>query len=353
LIPGEKRQMAVTLIHDAVDAGARRHKACGVLYISVRTLQRWEEEDGLEDRRKYVERIPANKLTVQEREQILAVCNEEAYRSLPPSQIVPALADEGRYIASESSFYRVLREADQMHCRGKANVPRNIAKPQGYKAVAPNQVWSWDITYLAASVVGMFFRLYLVMDVYSRKIVGWEIHESELAEHASVLIRKTCLAEGIAGKELVLHSDNGSPMKGATMLATLQRLGVVPSFSRPSVSDDNPYSEALFRTLKYTPAYPSKRFDSLDEARAWVHRFVQWYNLEHHHSALKFVTPAQRHNGEEEGILEQRRQVYELARKQHPERWSGNTRNWDANGEVWLNPPKELRAEDQQILKAA
>lgn len=345
--------MAVTWIGEAVDAGARRYKACAVLHLSVRTLQRWEEENGLEDKRKDVKRTPGNKLTGQEREQILVLCNEEKYRSLPPSQMVPMLADEGYYLASESSFYRVLRDADQANRRGRANAPRKVSRPKGYKATAPNQVWSWDITYLGASIVGMFFRLYLVMDVYSRKIVGWEVHESELAAHASVLIRKACLAEGIAGKDLVLHADNGSPMKGASMLATLQRLGVIPSFSRPSVSDDNPYSEALFRTLKYTPAYPSKPFDSLDEARAWVHRFVQWYNVEHHHSALKFVTPAERHNGKEEVILKQRRQVYELAKKQHPERWSGNTRNWDATGEVWLNPPKELRAEDQQIRKAA
>jgi len=307
----------------------------------------------LEDKRKLVRRTPANKLSEEERERILAVCHKEKYRSLPPSQIVPMLADDGCYIASESSFYRVLRDADEINRRGKANAPRKVAKPKGYKATAPNQVWSWDITYLAASIVGMFFRLYLIMDVYSRKIVGWEVHESELAEHASVLIQKTCLTEGIAGKDIVLHSDNGSPMKGATMLATLQRLGVIPSFSRPSVSDDNPYSEALFRTLKYTPAYPPKRFDSLDEVRAWVHLFVQWYNFEHHHSALKFVTPAERHSGKEKAILDHRRQVYELAMKQHPERWSGNIRNWDATGEVWLNPPKELRAEDQQILKAA
>jgi len=345
--------MAVTWIQEAVDAGARRYKACAVLYISVRTLERWRKENGLEDKRKQVARMPANKLTGVERERILAVCNEEEYRSLPPSQIVPMLADNGCYIASESSFYRVLRDADEVNRRGKVNAPRKVAKPVGYKATAPNQVWSWDITYLAASIAGMFFRLYLIMDVYSRKIVGWEVHESELAEHASVLIHKACLAEGVAGKTLVLHSDNGSPMKGATMLATLQRLGVIPSFSRPSVSDDNPYSEALFRTLKYTPAYPSKRFNSLDEARAWVHRFVQWYNFEHHHSALKFVTPAERHNGEEESILAQRMNIYELAKEQHPERWSGNTRNWDATGEVWLNPPKELRAEDQQIRKAA
>ena len=189
-------------------------------------------------------------------QQILAICNQPEHASLPPSQIVPRLADQGRYLASEASFYRVLREADQLHHRGKAQAPRTLSKPTGHKASGPNQVWSWDITYLATTVAGLFYRLYLVMDIYSRKIVGWEVHEREAAEHAAVLIRKAVLAEGITDQGLVLHSDNGSPMKGATMLATLQRLGVVPSFSRPSVSNDNPYSESLFGTLKYTPAFP-------------------------------------------------------------------------------------------------
>ena len=146
------------------------------------------------------------------------------------------------------------------------------------------------------------------------------------------------MAEGITEDGLVLHSDNGSPMKGATMLATLQRLGVVPSFSRPSVSNDNSYSESLFGTMKYAPTYPAKPFASLTEAREWVHRFVTWYNEQHRHSAIQFVTPGQRHRGEDAEILTARKAVYEQARQRHPERWSGDTRNWDPVGQVWLNP---------------
>lgn len=351
--------MAIDLIEETVSAGASRFKACEVLEIDVRTLQRWKkalaEEKHLEDRRKVAaaKRLPANKLSDEERQEILAVCNQPAFQSLPPSQIVPRLADNGEYIASESSFYRVLREADQVNRRGRAQAPRKVAKPKGYQATGPNQVWSWDITFLASSIRGAFYRLYLVEDIFSRKIVGWEVHEDESADHASVLIRKACLAEGVHQDGLVLHSDNGGPMKGATMLATLQKLGVVPSFSRPSVSDDNPYSESLFRTLKYTPAYPSKPFESIEAARQWVHRFVQWYNNEHRHSAIRYVTPTQRHDGTEHGLLKQRETVYEAARRRNPARWSGKTRNWNPATEVWLNPPKENHADKGQNLKAA
>ena len=220
-----------------------------------------------------------------------------------------------------------------------------MSKPQGFKAEGPNQTWSWDITYLAAAIRGIFYRLYMVEDIFSRKIVGWEVYEEETAERASQLIRKACLAEGVHEAGLVLHSDNGGPMKGATMLATLQRLGVVPSFSRPSVSDDNPYSESLFRTLKYTPVYPSKPFESLSAAREWVHQFVQWYNEEHRHSAIRYVTPGQRHRGEDAAILADRKRLYEAAKQANPERWSGDTRNWTPINEVWLNPPPDLQSE--------
>ena len=354
MISTPDRRKAVTLIEEAVHAGARVHKACEVLGLSHRSYQRWTEEDELKaDGRPDAKRPePANKLTPEERQQILAICNEEAYQSLPPSQIVPALADQGIYLASESSFYRILKDADQLHHRGKAQAPRNISKPRACKATAPNQVWSWDITFLATTITGLFFRLYLVMDIYSRKIVGWEIHENESAEHASVLIHKACLAEGISGQGLVLHSDNGSPMKGATMLATLQRLGVVPSFSRPSVSNDNPYSESLFGTMKYTPAFPSKPFESLDAAREWVYDFVRWYNEQHRHSAIQFVTPAQRHSAEEHSILENRKAVYETAKQRNPQRWSRETRNWTPVTEVWLNPENQV-AEAPEIRAEA
>ena len=337
------RRRAVELIEEAVDAGAPKQKACDELEISLRTYRRWTQDGGVKaDGRPDADRpAPANKLRPEERQQILETCNEEAYRSLPPSQIVPALADRDTYIASESSFYRVLKEADQLHRRGRAQAPRRVAKPEAYKATGPNQVWSWDITFLATTITGMFYRLYLVMDIYSRKIVGWEIHENETADQASLLIRKACLAEGISERGLVLHSDNGSPMKGATMLATLQRLGVVPSFSRPSVSNDNPYSESLFGTMKYTPAFPSKPFESLDAAREWVYDFVHWYNDKHRHSGIQFVTPAQRHSGVERSILENRETVYQAAKQRNPERWSRETRNWMPVGEVWLNPENQ------------
>ncbi len=354
----ETCKLVIDLVREAVEAGARREQACQVLDLPARTLRRWEQrwrEARLGDQRQAaaVRRVPANKLTQEERTHIREVCNQPEYKSLPPTQIVPRLADVGCYIASESSFYRVLRDAEQVNRRGRAEVPRTVAKPKGYQARGPNQVWSWDITYLAASIRGVFYRLYLAEDIFSRKIVGWEIHENETAEHASVLIRKACLAEGIHADGLVLHADNGSPMKGATMLATLQKLGIVPSFSRPSVSDDNPYSESLFRTLKYTPAYPAKPFVSIETARQWVHRFVQWYNGEHRHSAIRYVTPNQRHEGLDTALLCARKGVYEEAKRQNPARWSGDTRNWEPVSDVWLNPPKESQTQPSCEAEAA
>ena len=349
------RRRAVELIEEAVEAGAPKKKACGALEISSRTYRRWTQYGRIKaDGRPDAERPePANKLKPEERQQILTTCNKAEYQSLPPSQIVPALADKATYIASESSFYRVLKEADQLHHRGKVQAPRKVAKPKAHKAAGPNEVWSWDITFLATTITGLFYRLYLVMDIYSRKIVGWEIHENETAENASLLIRKACLAEGVNEKGLVLHSDNGSPMKGATMLATLQRLGVVPSFSRPSVSNDNPYSESLFGTMKYTPAFPSKPFESLEAARDWVYSFVRWYNEEHRHSGIQFVTPAQRHRGDERSILANRSAVYQAAKQRNPERWSRGTRNWAPVGAVWLNPENEGAEGDRIKHEAA
>ena len=336
-----------TCIDEACAAGARLCAACRVVGISPRTLQRWRAPGEVKaDGRKTAgqQRAPANRLSEAERQRILAVANEPEFAAMPPSQIVPILADQGRYIASESSFYRVLREANQLAHRGKARPPRRY-RPTPLQANAANQLWSWDITYLATTVKGMFFYLYLIMDVYSRKIVGWEVYDTESAEHAASVFRKAHLREGVGTDSLVLHSDNGSPMKGATMLATLQRLGVMPSFSRPAVSNDNPYSESLFKTLKYHPGFPDKPFDNLQQAREWVAGFQHWYNDVHRHSALKFVTPSQRHRGEDVSILEKRNTLYEAARTQRPERWSGSTRNWVHEGIVFLNPNKSTEKE--------
>jgi len=188
------------------------------------------------------------------------------------------------------------------------------------------------------------------MDVWSRRIVGWRTAEGDSAEIASELITGACREGNVDPRGLVLHSDNGKPMRASTMIATLQWLGVIPSFSRPHVSDDNPYSEALFRTLKHTPAYPRMPFDGIASAEQWVQRFVAWYNFEHRHSAIRYVTPGERHCGRENVILERRHTLYQRARNANPERWSRKTRNWQPAGPVVLNPQRAALIEPARQL---
>jgi putative transposase len=331
--------MILRLIDEAVADGARLRPACEVLGLSVRTVERWRKQDGGDDRRYGPKSPPPNKLLPAEQRQILNVVNSPKFRDLSPNQIVPRLADEGTYLGSEATFYRLLREHQQLAHRQPSR-PSSSWRPREHVATAPCQVWSWDITYLNSPVRGIFFYLYMIEDIWSRKIVGWQLHPDQSAEHAACLFCETCEELGIDPQGIVFHADNGGPMKGSTMLATLQRLGVVPSFSRPRVCDDNPYSEALFRTMKYRPEYPYRPFASLEEARAWVAGFVAWYNTEHLHSAIRFLTPDVRHFGRQEAILENRKAVYEQARSRHPERWAGATRNWTPVGAVQLNPER-------------
>ena len=287
-----------------------------------------------DDRRAGPKSEPPNKLTKREKERILSVANSPEFRDLPPSQIVPKLADRGKYVCSESSMYRVLREAKQLAHRGKAKEPQERRPVERY-ATRPNSIWSWDITYLRGPVRGTFFFLYMVVDIWSRKIVGFEVHDRECNSLAAALIEKAARREGVRLDQLTLHSDNGGPMRGSTMLATLHRLGIVPSFTRPHVCDDNPFSEALFRTLKYRPWYPSAPFGSLDEARRWVADFVRWYHFEHLHSGIAFIRPVDRHDRSDTAILERRKAVYEAAKRRHPERWGSRaTRNWEAPQKV-------------------
>ncbi len=340
MISTPDRQAAVTLIEEAVESGARRQQACVELGLTVRTLQRWMKGGALRsDGRPTARRpVPANKLSEAERTQVLKVVNAPRFASLPPTQIVPKLADEGTYLASESSFYRILRQADQLKHGGQSKAPDCRPVPRQC-AKAPNELWSWDISYLPGPVQGIYFFLYLVLDVYSRKIIAHEVHELECSGLAARLIEQACARERITDL-LVLHQDNGSPMKASTFVAKLDQLGIRRSYSRPGVSDDNAYSESLFRTCKYRPEYPGA-FKTIEEARAWMLRFVRWYNEEHKHRSLKFVSPAERHRGDDAVIFQRRITVYEQARSKHPERWSGNIRNWSLPNEVWLNRPAQ------------
>ena len=333
------REEIKELINEAC-LSARQSLACEVIGISCKTFQRWSIEDNCQDKRINHGMAPTNKLSDIEVQRVISVSNEPEYSDLPPGQIVPKLADKGLYIASESTFHRILKANKQLKHRNKSKPSKKRYKPRALVATKPNQIYTWDITYLPTSIKGVFFYLYLVLDVYSRKIVGWQVHHQELSELAADLMTDICRREKVSPGQVILHSDNGSPMKGATMLATLQELGVVPSFSRPLVSNDNPYSESLFRTLKYRPSYPDKAFADIESARQWVADFSVWYNDDHLHSGIKYVTPNQRHKGEDVEILIKRKKVYSQAKVLNPQRWSREIRNWDYIDKVHLNPEK-------------
>lgn len=363
MIPLEDRQELALQIDLAHAAGARLELACEVAGIDVRTLQRWKAGDGLAagDHRPDAPRpAPAHALSAAERAEVLRVANEPRFAQLPPARIVPALADEGRYLASESTFHRLLREHGQNAHRGRAKAPRKTRPPTTHVASGPRQVWCWDLTYLPAQVAGRWFFLYLILDLYSRKIIGWEVHDNDDGDHAARLAQRTALAEGIASlcDKPVLHGDNGATVKATTVLAMLNWLGIEPSYSRPRVSDDNPFVEALFRTAKYRPEFPARGFETLDDARRWAADFVHWYNVEHLHSAIRYVSPAARHEGRDHPILARRHAVYLQARQRNPARWSRHTRNWSPIGAVTLNPERDsvvsaaVKGKDTQSLAA-
>lgn len=355
----EDRRMKVRNIEVAQRAGARLDAACKVAGITLRTLQRWKREEGLvrgDLRPTTLRPRPGHALNEAERCAVLQVANEARFADLPPARIVPMLADEGVYLASESTFHRLLREAGQATHRGRAKAPVASRPPSTHIATAPRQVWCWDMTYLPATVTGRWFHLYLILDLYSRKIVGWEVHETDASEHAAHLVRRTALAEGIAAlaDKPVLHGDNGATLKATTVLAMLHWLGIKPSYSRPRVSDDNAYAEALFRTAKYRPEFPVRGFEDLEAARSWASGFVHWYNVEHRHSGIRYVSPAQRHAGEDHAILAARHALYASARARHPARWTGHTRDWSPITAVTLNPEREtvVAIENKQQMAA-
>jgi putative transposase len=357
MIPLLQRQTLLGLITTACKSGARLAQACALIGLSLRTIQRWRHPDGQDgdcrtsDKRR--SGVAPNKLSEAERQAALDLLNSEEFKDLPPSQIVPRLADQGRYVASESTLYRLLRDAGQLAHRRLERVAQKRSKPRALVARAPDQIYCWDISYLPTEVRGIHFYLYLFVDLFSRKIVGWQVYACESAERASQLLQDICERQGIAPNQLTVHSDNGSPMKGETMLATMQRLGVAASRSRPAVSNDNPYSEALFRTLKYRPQLPVKPFSDLLQARRWVTELVHWYNHEHRHSAISFVTPAQRHAQLDCTLLDGRSNVYATARQAHPNRWSGQTRNWERKESVHLNPDKPEQKKQPVTQQAA
>ena len=356
MISLEDRQHTAIIINEAIEAGCGVAKACIEAGIDRRTFRRWTAAgvaDVISDARPEASRPePANRLTGEERERVLESCHELRFADTPPSQIVPILADEGVYLGSESTYYRVLHEANEQHERGRAR-RRSTKVVSTHCSTGPNQLWCWDVTFLASPVRGIFYYLYIIMDVWSRKIVGYEVYEPETGELAAELFARTVLGEGCRGQGVVVHADNGAPQRSSTLRVKLDELGLRTSYSRPRVSNDNAHAESVFRTTKYRHDFPQDGFKSIEDARAWVLKFTRWYNTEHRHSAISFVTPSQRHEGRDVEVLAKRKRVYTQAKERSPTRWSGETRNWDRVEKVWLNPEKEDSIVSEKLKEVA
>lgn len=346
---------AIEVVQSTVAQGVSKTAACGVLGVSPKTLKRWESRKDLEDSRKGPNTPPVNQLTAAENEQLLELATLPEYRNLTPEQIVPKAIDDGRgLIASARTMRRRLKDR-KMGARRDRTKPPTRRRPKEHQATGPMEVLCWDITHLKNSTVkGSFFYLYMFIDVWSRKIVAAEVHAEQHNVLAANLLAGLAREHQVVPNTTVLHSDNGSPMKGATMLATLDALGITKSFSRAQVSDDNPYIEALFRHLKYAPQYPSKGFATIELAREWVKNFVHWYNNFHLHSSIEYITPEQRHTGEDAEILRRRNEVYQAAKQRHPERWiQGRAHHWSAPDTVILNPERTVTLQPKSQQSAA
>ncbi len=337
LITQEERKKAICLIEEAKTEGARISKACECLEISVRTFKRWKSGRIIDQRKGSDKSIP-KKLTSEERQAIIDACCSREYQDLTPYEIQVILLDAKVYLGSVSTFYRVLRSENMVHFRGNTRKGTKKHRPPERVATGPNQVWAWDITYLKTSVAGMYFYLYTIIDVWSRKIVGWSIENSENYEHSERLFKRVMKSHEL--KKVFLHSDNGNPMKAGTMLMTLYKLGIIPSFSRPRVSNDNAYIESFFKTLKYMKSYP-KYFETIIDAQYWVADFLDWYNDRHLHSSIAYVTPNQKQSGEAESIIAARNEVKRIAYEAKRIRWSSKMAEIISPQTVLLNPSLE------------
>jgi putative transposase len=278
-------------------------------------------------------------LSPQEQQQVREVLDSPRFRDASPREVYAVLLDEQIYLCHWRTMYRILAQSGEVHERRNQLQHPTYVKPI-LVATQPRQLWSWDITKLLGPAKWTYYYLYVILDVYSRYAVGWMVAEAESANLAHQLIAETCAKEGIAPGQLALHADRGSSMRSKSVALLLADLGVLESHSRPRVSNDNPYSEAQFKTLKYRPDYPD-RFGSLVDAQGWARDLFHWYNTEHHHTGLGLLTPAMVHHGQAPAVLEARRQVLQVAYAAHPERFvRGLPTVPELPAEVWINRPQ-------------
>jgi putative transposase len=314
--------------------------ACDVLGVPRSTLYRSRRPGGLGKPRVTARPGPSRALSGAERAEVRAVLNSERFQDCAPREVYATLLDEGAYRCGWRTMYRILSEQGELRERRNQLRHPAYARPE-LLATGPNQLWSWDITKLRGPVKWSYYYLYVILDVYSRYVVGWMIAERESAELAQELIAESCAKQGIQPGQLTVHADHGSAMTAKAVALLMSDLGVNKTHSRPHVSNDNPYSESQFKTLKYGPTYPG-RFGSLVDARGWAQAFFAWYNHEHHHSGLELLTPADVHYGRAEILLAQRQAVLQRAYAEHPERFVNGVPTVSAPPvAVWINPPKD------------
>lgn len=313
--------------------------ACELFEVSRASFYRFEKPGQPKPSRSK----PPRALSDEERQKVLEICYSERFIDRAPAEIYATLLDEGEYICSPRTMYRIINDAHEIKERRNQARHPVYSKPE-LCAKQPNQVWSWDITDLKGPCKGKRFKLYVTMDLYSRAAVGWTVQEREDENIAKEFHRQTFLQQGIEPYELTLHSDRGAAMISKTVGALLSDLHVSKSHSRPRVSNDNPYSESLFKTMKYGPKFP-ERFGSIEDARSFCRVFFDWYNKRHRHSGIGMLTPASVHEGRTEEILIARQKVLEMAHKLHPERFSrGCPKPFKLPEPAWINPPKKEKA---------
>lgn len=319
-------------------------RACAVFGVNERSYHhRRQRDDGRLRVRPAAEPKPRAPhpaaLSFSEKQQIIAALCESRFVDLAPAQVYSTLLDEGIYLCSERQMYRVLAERGLVRERRRGGHQRaGIYGVPRLEAAAPNQVWTWDITALRGPTKGVKYFLYTIIDIFSRAVVGWGVHDVESAKHARRLIRETCRRHDVDRDQLVIHADRGSPMIAGTVAELLNELGVAKSHSRPRVSNDNPFIEAHFKTLKYRPNYPA-RFDSIHHARAWCRTFFRWYNEVHYHSGIGYLRAADLHAGNHTVIVEHRQSTLDAAAAAHPERFTKRPTPSQVPTKAWINKP--------------
>lgn len=340
------RSELLSAVEEAMESGVSKKDASEVIGLNPKTLSRWMKDPNGIDRRSNNKFHTSNKLTREEEAEILDLISSPAYRDKAPYEVVALLAEEGRYICSERTIYRLLERLGLNTHRSKTKAPER-EKPSECVATNPNQVYTWDISYLHTKIPGVFYYLYVFIDIWDRTVVGWSIHEKESGVYAAQLLRKTCFRNGVSPKSLIIHQDNGAPMISTDFLLELEKWGKA-SYSRPGVSDDNPFSESFFKTVKYNKTYPRK-FNDTQDAISWFEGFLDYYHNEHLHSGIGLVTPMDRRTGKYLEKLQRRRETYKAAKETNPNRWSKDVRKWESPSSVYLNSNKKFRNREKIV----